>query len=56
MFGTIWAGAGNASDVLLLIAAVVAVVDAVMLAAKGAPEAALLPVAVALFALGMMAL
>ena len=53
---TIWAGATNASDVLLLIAAVIAAVDAVVLAIRGAPEAALLPVAVGLVALGLLAL
>jgi hypothetical protein len=55
MIATIWSGAGNASDVFLLIAAVVAVIDAVVIALRGAPEAALLPVAVALVALGLLA-
>jgi hypothetical protein len=55
MFGVIWSGASNASDVLLLVAAIVAAVDALLVALKGAPEAALLPVAVALLALGLLA-
>ena len=55
MFATIWSGAGNASDVFLLIAAVVAAIDAVVMVARGVPEAALLPVAVALVAVGLLA-
>ncbi len=56
MNATIWAGATNASDVFLLVAAIVAVIDAVLILLKGAPEAALLPVAVALVALGLLAI
>jgi len=56
MTSTIWQGAGNASDVFLLVAAIVAAVDAVLVALKRAPEAALLPVAVALIALGLLAI
>ena len=53
--GVIWQGATNASDILLLVAAIVAVVEVVILVAKGAGEAALLPAAVALVALGLLA-
>lgn len=56
MLAVIWSGAGNASDVLMLVAAVLAALDAVLIALKGAPEAALLPAAVALIALGLLAL
>lgn len=55
MLAVIWSGASNASDVFLLVAAIVAAVDAVLVALKGAPEAALLPAAVALIALGLLA-
>jgi hypothetical protein len=56
MITTIWAGATNASDVFLLIAAVVAAVDATLMVVRGSAEVALLPVAVALIALGLLAL
>jgi hypothetical protein len=56
MLSVIWSGATNASDVLLLIAAVVAAIDAVAMVVRGAPEAALLPVAVALVAVGLLAI
>ena len=56
MITTIWSGATNASDTLLLIAAIVAAVDAVLLILKGAAETALLPVAVGLVALGLLAI
>jgi hypothetical protein len=55
MLAVIWSGATNASDVFLLIAAIVATIDVVLVALKGAPEAALLPAAVALVALGLLA-
>lgn len=55
MIGVIWSGAGNATDIFLLIGAVLAALDAVLVALKGAPEAALLPAAVALVALGLLA-
>ena len=55
MNAVIWSGASNASDVLLLIAAVVAAVSAVLLVVRGAAESALLPIAVALIALGLLA-
>lgn len=56
MTGLIWSRAGNASDVFLLVAAIVAWLDALMVALRGAPEAALVPAAVALIALGLLAL
>ena len=52
MLSTIWAGATNASDALLLAAAVVAALEALLYLVRGTAEAALLPVAVALVALG----
>jgi len=55
MISTVWSGAGNASDIFLLIAAIVAAVDAAVMLAKRAAEAALLPVAVAFVALGLLA-
>lgn len=55
MIGVIWTGAATASDVFLLVAAIVAAVDVVLVALKGVPEAALLPAAVAFVALGLLA-
>jgi hypothetical protein len=56
MLGIVWSGAGNASDVLLLVAAIVAGLDAILRIAGREPTLALLPAAVCLLALGMMAL
>jgi hypothetical protein len=56
MNAAIWTGALTASDIFLLIAAVLAAVDGLVLAVKGAPESSLLPAAVALIALGLLAL
>ena len=55
MNAVIWQGATNASDIFLLVAAIVAGLNAVWLLVKQAPEAALLPAAVALVALGLLA-
>ena len=56
MISTIWSGAGTGSDVLLLIAAIVAALDCALLIVKGAPETSLLPASIALMALGLLAL
>lgn len=56
MIGAIWTGAATASDILFLVAAILAAVDALVVALKGAPESALFPAAVALIALGLLAL
>ena len=56
MNAVIWSGAGNASDVCLLIAVVVAAIDAILYVVRGVPETALLPVAVGLVALGLLAI
>lgn len=56
MLGVIWSGAGNGSDVLLLAAAIVAGIDAIWLIVRAVPESALLPAAVALVALGLLAI
>jgi hypothetical protein len=56
MLGAIWSGAGTASDVCLLIGAVLAGLDALLVSFRGAPEAALLPVAVCLIAVGLLAM
>jgi hypothetical protein len=56
MTAAIWVGAGTASDVLFLVAAVIAMIDVTWMLTKAAPEAALLPAAVVLIALGLLAL
>jgi len=55
MLATIWSGAGSASDVFMLIAAVLAGLDAVLRIVNGELVLALLPAAVALVALGLLA-
>jgi len=56
MNAVIWSGANTASDIFLLIAAIVAGIEAVWLVMRETPEAALLPAALALVALGLLAL
>lgn len=56
MYGAIWAGASSASDLFLLIAAIIAAVDAILYLVRQTPELALLPVSVGLIALGLLAL
>ena len=56
MLTTIWSGGADASDIFLLIAAIVAGVVAVVELAAQQWVNALLPVAVALIALGLLAL
>ena len=55
MNAVIWSGASTASDIFFLVAAIVAGLNAIWLLAKQAPEAALLPAAVCLVALGLLA-
>lgn len=54
MNAVIWSGATNASDIFLLIAAIVAGLAAVIAGLK-VPESALVPAAIALIALGLLA-
>ena len=56
MTSAIWTGANAASDILLLVAAIVAGIEAVWLVMRETPEAALLPAALALVAIGLLAL
>jgi hypothetical protein len=56
MTGVIWSGAGTGSDIFFLVAAIVAAINVAWLMAKGAPEAALLPLAVAFVAVGLLAI
>jgi hypothetical protein len=55
MLALIWSGAGNASDVLLLVAAIVAGLEAIIHLTGPTPTLALLPAAVALIAVGLLA-
>jgi hypothetical protein len=57
MFSTIWSGAGNASDIFFLAAAIVAFVDW-LIAITGRHELSkgLLTVSIVLLALGLLAL
>ena len=55
MNAVIWSGASTASDIFFLIAAIVAGLNAVWNVARRAPEGALLPTAVCLVALGLLA-
>ena len=55
MLAVIWSGATTASDVFLLVAAIVAGIDAVIQLAGDVPALALLPAAVCLIALGLLA-
>ena len=54
MTGVIWSNP-NAAEVLFLVGAVCAFLDSAWLCVKGSPEAALLPAAVLLIALGLLA-
>ena len=56
MNSVIWTGAQTASDIFLLIAAIVAGLAAIIAAVRAAPESALIPAALALVALGLLAL
>lgn len=56
MHAVIWSGALNAADLLFLIAAIVAALAAVIDVARHAPESALVPAAIALASLGLLAL
>lgn len=56
MLSAIWTGALTASDIFLLCAAIVAGLAAALDVAGEAPQSALIPAAVALLALGLLAL
>ena len=56
MTSAIWTGANAASDIFLLVAAIVAGIEAIWLVMRETPEAALLPAALALVALGLLSL
>lgn len=56
MQAVIWSGGATASDIFLLIAAIIAALAAVVALAQQAWVTALLPAAVALIALGLLAL
>lgn len=56
MNATIWSGATNAADIFFLIAAIVAGLAAVLAVVRQVPDSALVPAAVALVALGLLAI
>jgi hypothetical protein len=55
MLTTIWTSS-DASEILFLIAVIVAAVETALLIVRGTPEAALLPAALGVVALGLLAL
>jgi hypothetical protein len=56
MLAAVWTGATNASDIFLLIAAIVAGLATIIIALRPGPEAALVPAAICLIALGLLAI
>lgn len=56
MNAVIWSGAQTASDIFFLIAAIVAGLATVIAAMRATPESALIPAAIALVSLGLLAL